>query len=247
MPATFGFLLFHEVEELDFVGPWEVISVWRKNFEGPDKMVTISQDGGIVTCAKGLQIISSHSFSDYPRLDYLVVPGGWGTRAEVHNEKLISFIKEATKNCKGVLSVCTGAFLLQAAGLLDGKRATTHWRSLDRLRAFDKTTVVEERIVRDGNIWSCAGISSGIDLALAFLSEVAGEEVAGQVQFQMEYYPSKRYGNLHNSKDAPKYLKSDHEQGRGNVCSFFPRKNEESHVEDSKPEKEPLATATSHK
>ena len=211
MRATIGFLLFHEVEELDFAGPWEVFSVWSKSFEGPDKVVTISQDGGIVTCAKGLQVISSHSFSDYPTLDYLVVPGGWGTREEVNNQKLISFIKEATKNCKAVLSVCTGSFLLQAAGLLDGKRATTHWASLDRLRAFDKVTVVEERIVRDGNIWSCAGISSGIDLALAFISEEFGEEVAGQVQFRMEYYPTKRYANFHNSKDAPKYLKSGQE------------------------------------
>jgi len=217
MRVTFGFLLFHEVEELDFVGPWEVISVWRKNFEGPDRIVTISQEGGTVTCAKGLQILSSHSFSDYPKLDYLVVPGGCGTRAEARNEKLISFIREASKDCKGTLSVCTGAFLLQAAGLLDGKRAVTHWRSLDRLRAFDKTTVVEERIVKDGNIWSSAGISSGIDLALAFVSEVAGEEVAGKVQFQMEYYPSfKRYGNLHHSKDAPEYLKKETKNG-GNV------------------------------
>ena len=182
--------------------------MWSKNFSGPDKVITISQGGGAVTCAKGLQIISSHSFSDCPKLDYLLVPGGWGTRAEVLNEKLISFIKEVSKDCKGILSVCTGAFLLQAAGLLNEKMATTHWRSLDRLRAFDEVTVLEERIVKDGIIWSSAGISSGIDLALAFVSEISGEEIAGNVQFQMEYYPSgKRYGNLHNSKDAPSYLK----------------------------------------
>lgn len=208
MHMTFGFLLFREVEELDFVGPWEVISVWSKNFEGPDKLITISQEAGIVTCANGLQIIASHDFSNSPQLDYLLVPGGWGTRAEVHNEKLIEFIKQASKNCKGILSVCTGAFLLQAAGLLDGKKATTHWASLDKLKTFNKTAVIEERIVRDANIWTSGGISSGIDLALAFVAEIAGDEVAGKVQFQMEYYPSsKRYGNLHNSKDAPRYLR----------------------------------------
>lgn len=210
MDNTFGFLLFHDVEELDVVGPWEVFSVWKKNFSAPIQIITISEKDNIVNCAKELQIVASHHFENCPKLDYLIVPGGWGTRAEVNNQNLVSFIKSAAVNCKAVLSICTGAFLLQSAGLLNGKKVTTHWNSLDRLRAFKEVIVIEERVVRDGNIWSAAGISSGIDLALAFVAELAGEEVAGQVQFQMEYYPSDvRYGDLHRCEKAPKYLNGD--------------------------------------
>lgn len=138
MNKTAGFLLFNEVEELDIVGPWEIFTLWKKEFGGPSHVITLSQSGGIIECAKGLQIVSSCDFSACPPLDYLIVPGGWGTRSEVNNSVLINFIREASKNCEAILSVCTGAFLLQGAGLLDGKRATTHWKSLDRLRAFEK-------------------------------------------------------------------------------------------------------------
>lgn len=210
MRETFGFLLFNGVEELDMVGPWEVISIWSKSFGGPDTIITTSQQAGPITCVRGLQISSTYDFDTCPPLDYLLVPGGMGERSESHNEKLTTFIRERANTCKAILSVCTGSLLLQAAGLLDGKKATTHWKSLSRLRKFEKTTVVEERWVKDGNIWSSAGISSGIDLALAFIAEVAGEETAGQVQFQMEYYPPhKRYGKLDQSADAPAYLKDE--------------------------------------
>ncbi len=207
MSDTFGFLMFNDVEELDVVGPWEVISIWSKNFNGPKKVITVSQTAGAIHCARGLQIISEYDFTNCPKLDYLLVPGGWGERSESSNEKLVNFIRTTGNQCKAVLSVCTGALLLQAAGLLDGKKATTHWKSLERLRKFDKTTVVEKRWVKDGNIWSAAGVSSGIDLALALIADVAGEETAGQIQFYIEYYPpQKRYGKKHLSKDAPKYL-----------------------------------------
>lgn len=207
MTATFGFLLFNNVEELDVVGPFEVISVWSKNFDGPGRVVTVSESGGVISCVRGLKIVSEYDFANCPRLDYLLVPGGMGERSETSNPALVGFIKEAAENCTAVLSVCTGALLLQAAGLLDGKRATTHCMSLNRLRAFTNTTVIEERWVRDGKIWSSAGVTSGIDLALAFIADAAGEEIAGKIQFYLEYYPAdKRYGNLHQSKDAPQYL-----------------------------------------
>lgn len=208
MEATFGFLLFNDVEELDVVGPWEVISVWGKDFGGPGKVVTVSQKAGVIKCARGLQIISEYDFSNCPKLDYLLVPGGWGERSESSNETLVNFIRTAGKQCKAVLSVCTGALLLQAAGLLDGKNATTHWKSLERLRKFDNTTVVQQRWVKDGNIWTAAGVSSGIDLALALIADTAGEETAGKIQLYIEYYPPrKRYGDAHQSQDAPQYLK----------------------------------------
>jgi transcriptional regulator GlxA family with amidase domain len=148
------------------------------------------------------------SFKQCPALDFLLVAGGEGTRQEVENRVLADFISKQAKHCKAVLSVCTGSFLLHRAGLLSGKKATTHWGSLDRLRALGDVTVVEERIVTDANIWSSAGVSAGIDLMLAFIANFAGEKAAGKVQFAAEYYPlSKSYGDLHQNSMAPRYLK----------------------------------------
>jgi transcriptional regulator GlxA family with amidase domain len=147
------------------------------------------------------------AFSDCPPLDFLLVPGGQGTREQVNNEALIRFVAEQAKGCQAVLSVCTGSFILHRAGLLAGRRATTHWSSLSRLAELGGVEVVQERIVRDGNIWTAAGVSAGIDLALAFIESVAGETIAGKVQFGAEYYPSRRlYGVLHQSAQAPAYL-----------------------------------------
>jgi transcriptional regulator GlxA family with amidase domain len=154
------------------------------------------------------------SFADCPALDWLLVPGGMGTRREVDNPLLLDFVAAKAKHCKAVLSVCTGAFVLHAAGLLSGKSATTHWASLDRLRALGDVKVVEARHVRDGAVWTSAGVSAGIDLMLAFIASQAGEEAAGKVQFQSEYYPSAiRYGDHASRAQAPAYLKSSHAMG----------------------------------
>jgi transcriptional regulator GlxA family with amidase domain len=149
------------------------------------------------------------TFPECPPLDYLLVPGGEGTRKEVDNQVLIQFVGEKAQNCKAVLSVCTGSYILHRAGLLSGRRATTHWASLQRLRELGDVEVVEDRIVRDGKIWTSAGISAGIDLILAFIESIAGEETAGKVQFGAEYYPSgKSYGGFHLLEQAPQYMKN---------------------------------------
>jgi len=206
----FSFLLFPELEELDFVGPWEIIGVWSKKLKGPEECLTISQNGSIITCAKGLKIVTDYCFEKCPPLDYLLVPGGEGTRKEIDNKELISFVQKQSKTCKQMLSVCTGAFILQATGLLKGKKATTHWASLERLRQFTDMTVVDERIVHDGNIWTAAGVSAGIDLALAFIADQAGEETAGKVQLATEYYPSSvKYGHAYLMQGAPAYIKKE--------------------------------------
>ena len=206
---NFGFLLFPDLEELDLVGPWEIIGVWSKYADGPEHRLTVSQSGGEIVCAKGLKMVADHSFKDCPPLDYLLIPGGQGTRAEVNNSELLEFVRRQAASCREVLSVCTGSFILQAAGLLDGKRATTHWASLDRLRALRGVTVDEKRFVRDGHIWTAAGVSAGIDLALALVADQAGEEVAGKVQLYAEYYPDNvRYGTAHSAAQAPAYLKA---------------------------------------
>lgn len=204
---NFGILVFDDVEELDFAGPWEMLGMWSKVADGPSRRLIVSQKRAPITCAKGLSINPHVSFAECPQLDYLLVPGGQGTRREVGNPELIDFVTRQAAHCKAVLSVCTGAFILHAAGLLSGKKATTHWGSLDRLRALGDVTVLEERYVQDGNVWSSAGVSAGIDLMLAFIASVAGEDLAGKVQFSSEFYPSSvRYGDYEHHAQAPAYL-----------------------------------------
>ena len=206
----FGFLLFLELEELDFVGPWEIIGMWSKKLKEPEECLTISHNGSIVTCAKGLKVVTDYSFENCPPLDYLLIPGGEGTRKEADNKELILFVQKQSTTCKQILSVCTGSFILEAAGLLKGKQTTTHWRSLERMRQFPDVKVIEERIVYDGNIWTAAGVSAGIDLALAFIADQAGAEIAGKVQLGTEYYPNCiKYGHAHLIPEAPAYLKKE--------------------------------------
>jgi transcriptional regulator GlxA family with amidase domain len=205
---TFGFLIFPGLEELDLVGPWEMVAMWSQHLQGPEKCLLVAQRMDPVVCAKGMSINPHVSFAECPPLDCLLVPGGQGTRTEVDNEVLIRFVADQARGAQAVLSVCTGSFILHRAGLLSGKRATTHWASLPRLRALGDVVVVEERVVRDGKVWTSAGVSAGIDLALAFIESVAGEAVAGKVQFGAEYYPSgRRFASFHQSPQAPAYLK----------------------------------------
>lgn len=204
---NFGFLTFPGLEELDLVGPWEMVGMWRRYFDGPKRCLLISQDGGQLECAKGMRIQADVSFDGAPQLDVLLIPGGLGTRTAVDNSSLVDFVSRQARGCRYIVSVCTGSFILHRAGVLSGRRATTHYKSLDRLRALGDVEVVEERIVRDGNVWTSAGVSAGIDLALALIAEIAGEETAGKVQLSAEYYPSdRRYGTAHEEEAAPAYL-----------------------------------------
>ena len=205
---NFGIIVFHHVEELDVVGPWEMLTMWSKLADGPEHCLLVGQTLEPLTCAKGLSINPHVSFANCPKLDYLLIPGGQGTRQEVTNQGLIEFVATQAQYCQALLSVCTGSFILHAAGLLSGKKATTHWGSLDRLRALGDVEVVEQRFVRDGHVWSSAGVSAGMDLMLAFIAETAGAEAAGKVQFGAEYYPSSiKYGGFDSHAEAPAYIK----------------------------------------
>jgi transcriptional regulator GlxA family with amidase domain len=207
--GSFGILLFPGVEELDAIGPWEMAALWARQPGGPGTCLLIGQSEAPVTCAKGLVLLPHASFATAPPLDVLLVPGGIGTRTEVDNPELIAFIRRQAASCRAVLSVCTGAFLLHAAGLLSGRRATTHWASLGRLRALGDVDVVEERFTRSGAIWTAAGISSGIDLTLQFIAETAGDDVAGTVQLEAEYFPaSKIYGTAASSGKGAAYFQT---------------------------------------
>ncbi len=210
MHKNIGFLLFNDVEELDFIGPWEMFSVWGQEFSGPNNLFTVSETGGEIKCRKGLRIMSDYNFRDCPQIDILLVPGGMGTRVEVDNKHLIDFIRKQALACQKILSVCTGAFLLEKAGLLVQQQVTTHWKSLSRLRQLNDLDIREERYVINETIWTSAGISAGIDMALAFIAAEAGEVVAGQVQLQTEYYPSSKIYPLEKEMDElPEYLRRE--------------------------------------
>jgi transcriptional regulator GlxA family with amidase domain len=193
----FGFLMFDRYEELDLIGPWEMATMWRDYARGPH-CVTVSQNGGAVRCAKGLTTLSDHSFDTCPRLDYLLVPGGISAFEEVDNAALIGWLSARAKECKHVLSVCTGSFLLHAAGLLDGRKATTHWKAIDQFKSLNGVAAEDRRWVRDGNVWTSAGVSAGIDLTLGFIAAVDGEKAAEIVQKNAEYYPE---GRIYGSPD----------------------------------------------
>jgi transcriptional regulator GlxA family with amidase domain len=186
-------LLFDDVEELDFVGPWEVFAgLYASTGEG--RVVTISERGGAVRCAKGLRVTADHSFADAPALDVLLVPGGQGTRREVSNPAVIEWIREVGAQCQWVTSVCTGALLLHEAGFAKGKRVTTHWAFVEQFRARGDVTVLDgPRYVRDGNLVTAAGVSAGIDMALWLVGQLHSPEVARRVQRYIQYDPSPPY------------------------------------------------------
>lgn len=192
--TTTGILLFDEVEELDFAGPFEVFGMAATD---GDRVVTIAEQPGPVRGAKGLRVLPDHTLRDAPALDVLVVPGGQGTRREVDNPVLVGWIREVAPGCAWVTSVCTGAFLLHAAGLLHERPATTHWASIDRLRDAGHPDVREQvRYVRDGNVVTAAGVSAGIDMALWVVGQVYGIEHARVTQYAMEYDPAPPYAAL---------------------------------------------------
>lgn len=192
-PRRFGFLMYHKYEELDLIGPWEMATMWRDYAKGPE-CLTVSENGGPVQCAKGLKSAADHSFADCPEIDYLLIPGGFAAFDEMKNPKLVGWVRDQAKTCQHVLSVCTGSFILQAAGLLEGRKATTHWKGMDGLAKLGVDTQ-KRRWVRDGNVWSSAGVSAGMDLTLAFIEAIDGPAAAAAVQHNAEYYPDGRlYG-----------------------------------------------------
>ena len=191
---TIGMLIFDDVEELDFAGPWEVFAgLYSTRSDG--RVVTISERGGSVRCAKGLRVTADHSFADAPDLDILLVPGGQGTRREVDNPAVIDWIRKVGEGCRWVTSVCTGALLLHEAGFARGKRVTTHWAFVETLRERGDVTVLDgPRYVRDGNLVTAAGVSAGIDMALWLVGQLHSPDVARSVQRYIQYELSPPYG-----------------------------------------------------
>lgn len=194
MAFTTGILIFDRVEELDFVGPWEVFTMAAAE-RGSGQVVTVAERGGTVRCAKGLRVLADHAFDDAPQLDLLVVPGGQGTRTEVDNPALIAWIAAVAPACTWVTSVCTGSMLLVEAGPARGKRVTTHWNFVETLRERGGAAEVVDdmRFVRDGNVVTSAGVSAGIDMALWLVGQMDDVRFARHVQRRMEYDPAPPY------------------------------------------------------
>ena len=191
-----GILLFDEVEVLDFCGPFEVFSVTRLNEErrldepSPFDVKLVSEKGELVRATGGMRVFPDYSFENCPPLDVLCVPGGWGTRREIHNQRLLTWLTECSKGLEMLTSVCTGSMLLGFAGLLDGLRATTHWRSLDWMaESFPSVTVErDQHVVEDGRLVTSAGISAGIDMALKIVARYFGEDI-GRITARVVEYP----------------------------------------------------------
>ena len=193
MPRTIAIVAFDGAEELDFVGPWEVFSMAAAIIPDSCTVHLVAERGGEVRCAKGLRVVAGHSFETAPTPDIVVVPGGQGTRVESANPAMLAFLTKAAKSAELVTSVCTGSFVLERAGLLTSKRATTHWASLDRLRALGTVNVVEERWLDEGKVITSSGVSSGIDMALYITGRLWGAGNARLVQKAMEYFPDPPY------------------------------------------------------
>jgi transcriptional regulator GlxA family with amidase domain len=180
------------MEELDAVGPWEVLGYWTKNY--PDdgyELVNFSRGGGEVTCAKGLRIVSDHTYDTVPGLDVLIYPGGSGTRAHLKDQAQLEWLRAQRTRVPVLASVCTGSLVFAAAGLLANRRATTHWASLDLLAELDPTIEVrpDDRYVDEGDIVTSAGVSAGIDMALHLVRRFVSDERAAQVRRGIQYDP----------------------------------------------------------
>ena len=193
-PRTVGILIFDEVEVLDFCGPFEVFSSARpagKN--GLDdrlfRVVTIAEEARTISARGGLLVQPHHTIADHPSLDILLVPGGFGTRQVLENDRLLAWIGDQGRAVELTTSVCTGAFLLAATGLLDGRRATTYWSAVENLgeRYPAVTPVDDARFVDEGRVISSAGVSAGIDMSLHVVARLHGEAAADWTARLMEY------------------------------------------------------------
>ncbi len=193
-----GIVLFDNIEVLDFCGPFEVFSATRLNEEkrqeepSPFELILVAEKDVPVVTTGGMKVIPSHTFESCPKLDILVVPGGWGTRKELRNPNMLNWLRLRAAEVETLTSVCTGSMLLGFAGLLEGRRATTHWRSLNWMRDSFPSVMVEydKHVVEDGRTLTSAGISAGIDMALKVVERYCGEEIARATAKHMEYpYP----------------------------------------------------------
>lgn len=203
---SFGVLIYPGVEELDFQGPWEMAGMWHKYAGGPAPRL-VARNLDPVTCAHGMRVLPDTDFAGAGSLTQLLVPGGFAAFDEMKQADLIGFVRRQADAGATVMSVCSGSFILLAAGLLAGRRASTNWKVIGMLRDAG-VEVVEERYTHDGPVWTSAGVSAGIDMLLAYIDHVRGEDVASLVQMHAEYFPEGRvYGHARDAQPVPDYIR----------------------------------------
>ncbi|MEM6838799.1 MAG: DJ-1/PfpI family protein [Cyanobacteria bacterium P01_C01_bin.120] len=192
-----GILIFPEVEVLDFAGPYEVFSRTRltpgvesrrSDDSAPFRVFTVAKTADTLKAVGGLQVTPDYDFAAAPKIDLLVVPGGYGTRPILQDETTLDWIQSVSTNAQQVTSVCTGALVLAKLGMLSHKRATTHWGAYDFLAEMDQSITVERdrRVVHDG-IFTSAGVAAGIDMAFAVVESLFGKAVADETAHYIEF------------------------------------------------------------
>jgi transcriptional regulator GlxA family with amidase domain len=194
--TTYGIFVFDGVQELDFVGPWEVFNTSSRRRERADTVLLIAERAELIRCSNGMQVMSDHTLDDHPPLDVVLVPGGAQSRieAEMDNPAVMDWIKRTAAGAEWVTSVCTGAFLMHAAGPSRGRRVATERVSEDALeRRGDITVVRDARYVVDGNLVSSQGVSAGIDMALWLVGRIHGRDHAREVRQAIQYEPAPPY------------------------------------------------------
>ncbi len=191
--TTVGVFLFPGVEELDFVGPWEVLRAWERVWpDDGQHTLLLARDEATITCAMGMRVTPEATWATAPPLDVLVYPGGQGTVAQLGDETIRTWVRDTARAGTLMTSVCTGALVFADAGLLDGRPATTHWSSLDHLANLGRDIEVrpDDRFVDDGDLITSSGVSAGIDMALHLVARLATPDRAREVRRFIQYDPA---------------------------------------------------------
>lgn len=182
-PLSVGCLIFEQMDQIDFTGPFEVLS------RMPETTVQIiGKELAPIRDVQGLRLFPDARIAESEIFDVLLVPGGYGQRALMHDEEVLDLIRKHAQNNRLLFSVCTGALLCGAAGVLEGRKATTHWSARHLLQHYG-AVVVDARVVVDGNLISAAGVTAGLDGALALVSLLRGDAAAQEIQLAIEYAP----------------------------------------------------------
>ena len=200
------FVLFENVTQLDFTGPVQFLS----RLPGA-KVHVVSKDGAAVKTDCGFSILPRSGFAQCPQADVLCVPGGHGVRDAIADQVIVDFVRQQANGAGYITSVCTGAFILGAAGLLQGKKATCHWAYTHLLPLFGAMHQ-PTRVVRDGNLITAGGVTSGIDFAIELIAAISGEDVARTIQLALEYDPAPPFGGgslAHSKEETVRRLRAD--------------------------------------
>ena len=194
-PVRIAIAVFEGAEELDFVGPWEVLAGWRHLYPDDVEVFLVGDDSAPVTCAKGMRVLADRSWDDLSDVDVLVYPGGRGTRAQLGDEHIRARLRALKERGTLMTSVCTGALVYADAGLLDGQPATTHWSAFDELLSLGReiTPRRDDRFVDAGEVITAAGVSAGIDMALHLVGRLGSPDKAREVRRPIQYDPEPPY------------------------------------------------------